>query len=331
MKSFLIFKSHSVNFAVPSDNVKSIFWLPELSAAEAVPDWIVGHANIHGDIVRVVDLGKRFGHARRPYTSLTNLIWATTSGARFAIIADTVQGLVEFSAELLEKKTLSTNTEEKTHYSELVSDELKLNDEVVLLLNMEKLFNFSLTHELDDQTNKSQSDSLPLPDELSHLFRTRMHQLANAVTIQTNQNLKGFAIVQIGGIAYAIEMQYITEFTHLKQCTSIPCCPSHILGLINLRGEILSVIGMASLLKIDDLSDQNEAVILQFENKRMALAVQQVNDFRYFGEQNISALQDIDEHRARCKSLLRYDDQVAGILNLDDILLTELLEINEQV
>lgn len=158
-----------------------------------------------------------------------------------------------------------------------------------------------------------------------------MHQLANAVTIQTNQNLKGFAIVQIGGIAYAIEMQYITEFTHLKQCTSIPCCPSHILGLINLRGEILSVIGMASLLKIDDLSDQNEAVILQFENKRMALAVQQVNDFRYFGEQNISALQDIDEHRARCKSLLRYDDQVAGILNLDDILLTELLEINEQV
>jgi purine-binding chemotaxis protein CheW len=110
MKSFLIFKSHAVNFAVPTNSVKSIYWLPELSQAEAVPKWIAGLVNIHGDIVRVLDLGLRFSHAPRSYSSSTNLIWISSFGARYALIADSVRGLVD-----IELDQIGSNARRREH------------------------------------------------------------------------------------------------------------------------------------------------------------------------------------------------------------------------
>jgi purine-binding chemotaxis protein CheW len=331
MKSFLIFKSHAVNFAVPTNSVKSIYWLPELSQAEAVPKWIAGLVNIHGDIVRVLDLGLRFSHAPRSYSSSTNLIWISSFGARYALIADSVRGLVDIELDQIGSNAPNVESDGNADLSELTSGVLKLNDEVIMQLNLDRICNDARSEECPEQTDLAQKTETAFPEGMRELFHGRMHQLAIPVIRHQIEKLKGYAIVKIGGIDYAIEMQYITEFTHLKQCTSMPCCPPHILGLINLRGEILSVIGMAALLNSEDLTNQNEAVILQFQSKRMALAVQQIKDFRYFMPQDISTLQSVDEHRAQCKFLLRYGDSVAGILNLEDILLSDMLDINEQV
>lgn len=332
MPSFLVFESESVQYAIPVECVDGIFWMPELSPIEAAPPWFVGLVNWHGEVVHVLDLGLRFKHPPRQYSSSTNIILVTTPQMRCGLIADHVNGLTQVSDEAVVKRDIAMPSDFSAAYSDLIEGEITQGDEILLLLNLQKLLTVQMGSEssaLNDVSTQGLTHFPVMHNEA--VFRDRMRQLALPIDDHHKEGRDGFAIVTIGGIRYAIEIAYITEFTHLKQCVPLPCCPPYILGVINLRGEILSVIDMTSLLNIQNIVDKQDIVILHFESKRIALAVQKVEDFRYFDRHLISALQDVEEHHVRCKSLLRVDEGVAGILDIEAILLGGQLEIDEHV
>jgi purine-binding chemotaxis protein CheW len=332
MPSFLVFESESVHYAIPARCVDSIFWMPELSPIEAAPPWFVGLVNWHGEVVHVLDLGLRFKHPPREYSSSTNILLVSTPQMRCGLIADHVMGLVEVSDEAVVKREITTPSDFSAAYSDLIEGEIKQGDEIMLLLNLQKLLTVQIGGESSAANHGATRELTHFPAMRNEaVFRARMHQLSLPIVDNKSENRDGFALVTIGGIRYAIEIAYITEFTHLKQCIPLPCCPQYILGVINLRGEILSVIDMTSLLNIQNIVDKQDIVILQFESKRIALAVQNVEDFRYFDRNLISSLQDVEEHHARCKSLLRVDEGVAGILDIEAILLGGQLEVDEHV
>lgn len=68
IKHILTFTLRNELFAVDATAVKEIVWLPELTPAEEMPDYIVGVFNLRGHIVPVVDLNVRFGHTQERYS-----------------------------------------------------------------------------------------------------------------------------------------------------------------------------------------------------------------------------------------------------------------------
>jgi len=332
MRSFLVFESDSVQYAVLTESVKNVFWMPELSAIEAAPPWFIGLMNWHGEIVHVLDLGLRFKHVSREYLGSTNIILVNTPQMRCGIVADYVKGLINVSDESVVERDLVIPPDFRSDYSKLISGEVKYGDEIILLLNLPALLTVEVGLELpanpEADIPKVPSQSAKRNEEV---FRVRMHQLAMPIEDGQEVSKQAFALITIGGIKYAIEAQYILEFSHLKQCTPLPCCPPYILGAINLRGEILSVIDMTSLLRIQNMTDKRDVVILEFETKKMALAVERVENFRYFDRSLITELQDVEEHHAQCKALLRLDHGVAGILDIEAVLIGNLLEVDERI
>jgi chemotaxis signal transduction protein len=97
---------------------------------------------------------------------------------------------------------------------------------------------------------------------------------------------------------------------------------------MNLRGEILMVMDITPLLKLQSLLDQKEIVVLQYKQKRIALAVQQIENLHSVANHNITPLQDSEEKHAYCKSLLRDGDVVAGILDLEAMLSGDVLVVD---
>lgn len=63
---------------------------------------------------------------------------------------------------------------------------------------------------------------------------------------------------------YAIESTYIGEVYPLKDLTVLPCTPAFVLGIINLRGRILSVIDLHTFFDLPNrgLSDLNKVIVL---------------------------------------------------------------------
>jgi purine-binding chemotaxis protein CheW len=72
---------------------------------------------------------------------------------------------------------------------------------------------------------------------------------------------------------YAIESVHIREVCPMREFTQIPGTPSFVLGLINIRGQILSVIDIRRFfdLPVKGLSDLNRVMVIQ--TPRMELGI----------------------------------------------------------
>ena len=72
---------------------------------------------------------------------------------------------------------------------------------------------------------------------------------------------------------YGIESSYIREICPLKELTPVPCTPPFVLGIINMRGQIISVIDIKRFFDLPErgLTDLNKVIILR--NKEMEFGI----------------------------------------------------------
>ncbi len=63
---------------------------------------------------------------------------------------------------------------------------------------------------------------------------------------------------------YAVESRYVREVRPLQEYAPVPCTPPFVLGIINVRGEILSVIDIGRFFDVPakGLGDLNRVVVL---------------------------------------------------------------------
>ena len=64
---------------------------------------------------------------------------------------------------------------------------------------------------------------------------------------------------------YAIESRYIKEVFALKDLTTLPCTPSFVLGIINVRGQIISVIDLKKFFELPEkgITNLNRVIIIK--------------------------------------------------------------------
>ena len=74
---------------------------------------------------------------------------------------------------------------------------------------------------------------------------------------------------------YAIESCYVREVYPLENLTPLPCTPAFVRGIVNLRGEILSVIDIKKFFDLPEkgLTDLNKVIVLESEDMVFGILV----------------------------------------------------------
>jgi len=77
----------------------------------------------------------------------------------------------------------------------------------------------------------------------------------------------------LGGERYGLETSFIREVHPLRELTPLPCTPSFVLGIINLRGEVISVIDIRQFFQLvaPGPAESNMVIVLQDAAMRFAL------------------------------------------------------------
>jgi purine-binding chemotaxis protein CheW len=72
---------------------------------------------------------------------------------------------------------------------------------------------------------------------------------------------------------YAVEARFVREVYPLKDLTPLPCTPGYVLGLINVRGQIVSVVDIKRFFDLPQkgLSDLNKVIILRSESMEFGI------------------------------------------------------------
>lgn len=109
----------------------------------------------------------------------------------------------------------------------------------------------------------------PTPEETQRILKARAQALARkpepAQAADEHIEVVEFLLAHE---RYAIESQYVREVYPLENLTPLPCTPGFVLGIVNVRGEILSVIDLKKFFELPEkgLTDLNKVIVLQSEN-----------------------------------------------------------------
>lgn len=122
------------------------------------------------------------------------------------------------------------------------------------------------------------ADALP-QERIRALLNERARALARPVQ-QPVEPADTITVVTfaLGAERYAIGTQYVREVVHLRQCSPVPGAPQFVLGVTNLRGEVLCLIDLRRLVGVPATSptDRSRVVVLGIEREEFGILVDEV-------------------------------------------------------
>ena len=80
---------------------------------------------------------------------------------------------------------------------------------------------------------------------------------------------KQYIVVMVGNEQYGIDITYIDNIVRMQKITRVPKIQSYFKGIINLRGEIVSVMSIRKKMELDDdvFTNASRIIILKLEEK----------------------------------------------------------------
>ena len=98
---------------------------------------------------------------------------------------------------------------------------------------------------------------------------------------KNDQNTPGsrFLEFNIGKEKYGVELLTVIEVISIPETTPLPNSPRYIRGIMNLRGQIITVVDLRTKLNIDPLENQSESatIIVKVNNIQVGVIVDSIN------------------------------------------------------
>ena len=348
-KPYLIFSINSSLYGVEAFCVQEIFSLPNLTPIAQAPDEIVGVVNLRGDILPVVDLNLRFGYEQLNYSLTDTIIVLEWQELRVGIIVNQVLevhniSLQEMTTELFYSQNLNGRA---SHFMAGIG---KVDADIIMLLNHESLLSYSQNIEAlltkrnlenGEFIEKSQKKQLVFypqatPEEKA-ILRERADNLRQPTQRQDFAGLIPLAVVGLNGEYFGLDLPIVREFTDIRQVTPVPCCPQHIVGNMNLRGEILTLVDIRTVLNMPILGGENstniKVMIIKINDLIAGVIVDEVFDVMYLQPTQILPVPTA-VHSANSEYLrgtANYREKMMSILDLSKIFQQGDLIVNEEV
>jgi len=113
----------------------------------------------------------------------------------------------------------------------------------------------------------------PDPEEARRVLKARARALAREPEQERAADALELVEFLLAHETYGVESRYVREVYPLENLTRLPCTPSFVLGIVNLRGEILSVVDIRKFFDLPEkgLTDLNKVIVLHSESMRFGI------------------------------------------------------------
>jgi purine-binding chemotaxis protein CheW len=340
---FLVFELGQTLYGLPATTVRELLFLPELTPIPEAPAEVVGVLNLRGEILPVMDLYQRLGKRRVPYALSDSLIVVEHHERRMGVIVNQIHDVKPIApSQMAEAKALS---DLDSHRSDRLTGSIaRLPDGMITLLNPQGLLHLSLTVPPlnEDYIESAAADSSNYRDDpFSHLspeerdvLRQRADSLSASLEEQDSTGLVPLAVVGLGNEYFGLGLEAVYEFIDVRKVTPIPCCPEHIVGNTNLRGEIITLVDIRNA--IDLMSDRNtparKAIVVRLDGLVAGIMVDEIFDVLYINCHDMMnapvAVHSISDEYLQ--GIIAYQDKMMSIINLPRLLHSGELVVDEE-
>ena len=147
-------------------------------------------------------------------------------------------------------------------------------------------------------------------------------ETVSEITTASNTEMLSF---NVGDATYAIEIKYIKEIIEVEQITLVPKIPSHIKGVINLRGKVVPVISIRKRFEIEEIPFDSRTciIVLEFEDgEQVGIIVDRVQEVVDVKSSDISQTPDSKNVNANryIKSIVHFENNVILLIDCNKLI-----------
>lgn len=127
-------------------------------------------------------------------------------------------------------------------------------------------------------------------------------------------------IFKLGDEKFAVETSKVQVINDMMEVTKVPNAPSYIRGLINLRGNIISLLDINLLLSMSNREGtQENVIILNMEEEQVGISVDEVEEVIDVEEELMEKMQD-QGSKPYIKGIINFGDKIVTLIDIDKLI-----------
>lgn len=299
MQRYLFFMMGNENYALEVDSIREIISVPESFTAIAESNKeILGMISLRDDLLVVADL-------REYYDFTTNsddknrIIVARHRERHIGLLVDEIVDIQDVDISSIE--SLPENFKDKK-----IGGVLHLDNTLISIINTDII--------------------KTLISEQSYLITDQ--EVSQKVDLDSDEEILEVVVFKMDDEEYAFNIDDVSEIIDMTEITPVANSAEHIKGVINIRGQVISIASLYDILKLkEDKQIDQQIIITKVNETRIGFVVDKVNDVRGIKNEEINT----EEDRSKIFSnILQLEDGKRLVMMFDTNVLFSALELNTE-
>ena len=346
---YFVFNVRQSLYAVEALSVSVTFSVPALTATEEAPAYVAGVINLRGHIIPVLDLNLLFGRPSQDKALSDAVLVLQDKERMVGVLVNEVLDVIHIRADQIDQPIRGEDKAEALDAPAcLVLGMARVDHQIINILDHRRLV--ALDVDLADgtelavpTTTAAEEPVHPVPTTTvanepqsadQAVLQRRAIELTRLVEADINSDTLQLAVVVLGQEYFGLDIRFINEFTKAKNIIPLPNCPQHVLGNMNLRGNILTIIDIRQTLGMysDNFQPSAKIVVSSAADILVGVAVDDIDDIVQLDRNQIVPL-PVSAHPDVLRFALgtaHYNQKAMTILNLPEILKNKDLIVDER-
>ncbi len=166
---------------------------------------------------------------------------------------------------------------------------------------------------------------------LSRILGALEETAASAAVVSSETPVRHLMVFSLGNGTYAFDMEYMKTIRRARDITPVPGLPPHILGIINTRGDIISVVDLRTLMGIQaDRPPQASIMVTSMKGVDVGFLVDSADEIIDLPLKSIDPpmITFEKEYSDVIDGEARLDERLVVILNYEKIMASEKMDIH---
>jgi len=278
----LYFQIGENKYGVNTSNVLEIMKLPALDYPQKLPNNIVGLLKYNNFVINIVDIRFYLNIEVTPYSTHNELLIVKTDEVIFGIITDKIIGILPFDTTLTDQIPFVDN-------KMIIESIYKHNDNTIFVVNLYSLENLLKQHD-STLPEVNVPELFPQDEESKKIMAVR----TSAITEKSALRLAAgelhaknkYISFNLNNDYYCISLEYVKEVLKNTNITNVPGTPDFVEGIMNLRGDYITVINLKKFLGLpqENICEKNPVIIVKCNELKLALLIDKINELFDFQE-----------------------------------------------
>ena len=276
-QQYVTFKVGEELFAVEMNPVQEIIRVPDVIRVPLAPPSLCGLANLRGKVLPILSLRYLFGIPDAESDEATRAV-VIDVGQPLGFVVDRVASVIDCDPSQLEDASTIRSSVDTTLLKGVIKNSSASS--MVMVVDFQQLVDNEFAH-LEHLTNDSSllSDGL-IDDSMNHDDAEEDDEI----------QLVSFSVDHQ---EYAIHIDDVKEIVQMPESiTAVPRSPHHILGLMNLRDQLLPMVDLRTMFALSskDADEKSRVIVVASGGYFIGIVVDSVSEVLRINKDAVEAL-----------------------------------------